>query len=585
MTAGGNGDDGRQPSGSLPVPRTPVETPGKAAVRASDHGGTDSMMGAADTAIALRVSASGTQPEARDRDSRPDSGFTEPDLRASSLGDEDMLLGTTLLGRYQITKKIGQGGMGAVYEATHTLIGKRVAVKVLLDKYAKKDQIVARLEQEARLASSIGHEHIIDITDFGTTGDGRTFVVMEFLEGESLAECLAREGTLPENRILQIAAQIASALGAAHAKGVVHRDVKPENVFLLRRNDKDFAKVVDFGISKNLRATGEGPDSPRLTQTGMVLGTPLYMSPEQARGDDELDHRIDVYALGVIMYELATGKVPFAGTNYLSVISQVLNDDPAPVRQLRPELSKEFEAIVLRALEKERDHRYGSTEEMLADINVVLDDPLRSTQRPRIVAPRRRGLRASRFGLPVLAWIVGISVVMAAVAITVSLTMGSSSDGATPAAVPVDAGRVVVIDAPPPIDAPPLPKVEVVDIWINTKPPGAMLYQEGREFGPTPVQYQAVLGNEKIELVAVLDGYDEEKVKLNPLTDRKHDTQDNPVWVKLKKAKPGGAKKIVRDEKPDPTGTGTGTGSSTGSGSGRRDRTDLEGLPPPPSGP
>src|SRR6185503_1346163 len=131
------------------------------------------------------------------------------------------LVGTTLLGRYAVTKKIGQGGMGAVYEATHTLIGKRVAVKVLLDKYARKEQIVARLEQEARLASAIGHEHIIDITDFGQTEDGRTFVVMEFLEGESLAEILAREGPLPEERILSVAIQVASALGAAHAKGIV----------------------------------------------------------------------------------------------------------------------------------------------------------------------------------------------------------------------------------------------------------------------------------------------------------------------------------------------------------------------------
>ena len=325
MSDGGTGDDGRaQPSGSNPaVPRAAAPTPGKLVVRTGEGASDSHVMGAADTAMAMAVS----------HDSEPgDPVHTDPDVRTTAGdGDEDYLLNTTLLGRYQITKKIGQGGMGAVYEATHTLIGKRVAVKVLLDKYIKKDQVVARLEQEARLASSIGHEHIIDITDFGQTSDGRTFVVMEFLEGESLAECLAREGSLPERRILEITAQIASALSAAHAKGIVHRDIKPENVFLLQRKDKDFAKVVDFGISKNLRSTGEGEDaSPRLTQTGMVLGTPLYMSPEQARGDDALDHRIDVYALGVIMYELATGQVPFSGTNYLSVISQVLNDDPVP---------------------------------------------------------------------------------------------------------------------------------------------------------------------------------------------------------------------------------------------------------------
>ncbi|HEU5060263.1 MAG TPA: serine/threonine-protein kinase, partial [Kofleriaceae bacterium] len=218
----------------------------------------------------------------------------------SDEGDEtpsetlDTLVGTVLEAKYEITRKIGQGGMGAVYEATHKLIGKRVAVKVLLDKYAQKDQIVARLQQEARLASSIGHSNIIDITDIGQTRDGRMFVVMEFLEGESLGALIARTGRLDQQRALRIARQIASALGAAHKKGIVHRDVKPENVFLLTRNDQDYVKVVDFGISKSLRPE-DGSDSPRLTQTGMVLGTPLYMSPEQARGDEQLDHRIDIY--------------------------------------------------------------------------------------------------------------------------------------------------------------------------------------------------------------------------------------------------------------------------------------------------
>src|SRR5256885_16148965 len=181
---------------------------------------------------------------------------------------------------------------------------------------------------------------------------------MEYLEGESLAECLARDMQLPEQRILKIVSQSASALAAAHEEGIVHRDIKPENLFLLKRKDDDFVKVVDFGISKSLRASSEEEEQPRLTQTGMVLGTPLYMSPEQARGDETLDHRVDVYALGVIMYEAMSGRVPFAGTNYLSVISQVLNEHPPPLRTIRPEISEEFEAIVMRAMAKDRDQRY-----------------------------------------------------------------------------------------------------------------------------------------------------------------------------------------------------------------------------------
>src|SRR5262245_23843693 len=223
----------------------------------------------------------------------------------------DVMVGATLADRYQVMHKIGEGGMVAVYEARHTVIGKRVAVKVLLEKFLEKPELVARLLQEARLASSIGHENIVDVTDFGTTSDGRAFVVMEFLEGESLAQLVIRDAPLPIERSLRIARQIASALGAAHDKGIVHRDVKPENVYLVRRGDADYVKVVDFGVSKVVQTREEGPEWQRLTRTGMVLGTPLYMSPEQARGGEDVDARADVWAVGVMLYECLTGEVPF----------------------------------------------------------------------------------------------------------------------------------------------------------------------------------------------------------------------------------------------------------------------------------
>src|SRR6187200_2977384 len=185
-------------------------------------------------------------PEGRDPvpDAPAPASSAPPELRV------DPLVGTVLAERYEIVRRIGEGGMGAVYEARHTVIGKRVAVKVLLEKFLEKPELVARLLQEARLASSIGHENIVDVTDFGTTSDGRAFVVMEFLEGESLAQLVIRDAPLPVERSLRIARQIASALGAAHDKGIVHRDVKPENVYLVRRGDADYVKVVDFGVSK-----------------------------------------------------------------------------------------------------------------------------------------------------------------------------------------------------------------------------------------------------------------------------------------------------------------------------------------------
>ncbi|HEY4183619.1 MAG TPA: protein kinase [Polyangia bacterium] len=287
----------------------------------------------------------------------------------------DSLVGATLAGRYLIIRRIGEGGMGAVYEAKHTIIGKRVAVKVLLEKFLTKSDFVARLLQEARLASAIGHEHIVDVTDFGTTDDGRAFVVMEFLDGESLAQLVMREAPLPVERALRIARQVASALGAAHAKGIVHRDIKPENVYLIHRGDGDFIKVVDFGISKAVKQ-GQGDDAPdyRLTHTGLLLGTPLYMSPEQARGEEDLDHRVDVWALGVLLYECLTGEVPFRANNYLGIISQVLTHEALSPSRLRPELgiSEAVETVVMHAMEKDRARRYPTMADVEADIDRVL---------------------------------------------------------------------------------------------------------------------------------------------------------------------------------------------------------------------
>ena len=542
MSGPGTGDDAPGEGGARAAS-------GRAVVRSEGGAGESGAMAAADTAVALPTPVpGGTDPGEPAEPARP-----EPP--ASRARVEENLIGATLLGRYTILRKIGQGGMGVVYEATHTLIGKRVAVKVLLDKYARKEQIVARLEQEARLASAIGHEHIIDITDFGQTDDGRTFVVMEFLEGESLGEILAREGPLPEERILAIAIQVAGALGAAHAKGIVHRDVKPENIFVLRRKDRDFVKVVDFGISKSLRSSDAGDDeSPRLTQTGMVLGTPLYMSPEQARGDEALDHRIDLYALGVILYEISTGRVPFTGANYLSIISQVLNEDPTPPRTLRPELSDELESVILRALDKDRERRYQTTDELLADLTALHDDPTHSTQRARISAPRRYRFRRSNLRL--FAWIAVVAGIVAGVAITVTSFMGGSAAERPPAPAPV-----AMIDAgPPPLppaDAAAMPAVEVVKIRIESDPPGATLFEGDRELGVTPFDGAWSLDDGTVTLILVREGYDDGECKIRPRTDR------GTVKCKLKQVKRGQQRVIKRPTRPTGTPAGSGSGSGT----------------------
>jgi len=465
------------------------------------------------------------------------------------------VIGQTLGGRYLVTRKVGQGGMGAVYEATHTLIGKRVAVKVLLEKYAQREAIVKRLKQEAQLASSVGNEHIIDITDFGNTEDGRTYVVMEFLDGESLAECLGRETQLPEQRILRIASQACSALAAAHAKGVVHRDIKPENLFLLKRKEQDFVKVVDFGISKSLRASGEEEETTRLTQTGMVLGTPLYMSPEQARGDDELDQRVDVYALGVIMYEAAAGRVPFSGNNYLSVISQVLNEEPKPLRELRPELSEEFEAVVMKAMSKDVKERYASANDMLADITALLDDPTRSTERAKITGPRRRSLAKKSDGSTrYVVWIAGLAIVVAAVVFSVTRLAGSSAkakngDGSgsnlvvTPPPLTPDAGVAVV-----PIDAAP---AAVIKFTIDTKPTGAEVFCDGVPIGNTPTVVKVVEGDNTRECIARKESFNDYPFKLNPL-------QQDVTNMTLTLVKPPKGTAVIRQKSPEKKDPGSG---------------------------
>jgi serine/threonine-protein kinase len=363
----------------------------------------------------------------------------------------DSLIGATLAGRYQIVRRIGEGGMGAVYEAKHTLIGKRVAVKVLLEKFLTKSDFVARLLQEARLASSIGHENIVDVTDFGTTDDGRSFVVMEFLDGEALSQLVMREAPLPVERSLRIARQVASALGAAHAKGIFHRDVKPENVYLVQRADADFVKVVDFGISKAVKQGGqdEGPETYRLTHTGLLLGTPLYMSPEQARGDEDVDHRADIWALGVMMYECLTGEVPFRANNYLGIISQVLTHTAVPPSKLRPELGipDAVEAVVMRAMEKDRSRRYAAMSDLERDLErLIAGDqnvglPLveaGAAPRGPIETPRR--------------WPLGLA---AAVALGVGVTFALSRPHrpAPPPAV-APAAPAALVTAPPPAPPP-----------------------------------------------------------------------------------------------------------------------------------
>ena len=275
------------------------------------------------------------------------------------------LLGLTIDGRYRVEALLGEGGMGLVYRVTHTRLNKPLAIKVLRRENTRDPEVLARFRREAESASGIGNQHIVDIHDFGELDDGSTYFVMECLEGLDLIDAIDVAQRMPESRAIHIGTQLCRALGAAHDAGIVHRDLKPENVFLIRRNDtEDFVKVLDFGIAK----VANGPK--RLTRDGEVLGTPHYMSPEQCEGDG-VDHRTDIYALGVLLYEMVTGHVPHDADTMMGILTKQMYEEPIPPKVRVPQISEQLEELIMRCLEKKPERRYQTMHEIEADLRRV----------------------------------------------------------------------------------------------------------------------------------------------------------------------------------------------------------------------
>jgi serine/threonine protein kinase len=276
-----------------------------------------------------------------------------------------------VVGSYRILRKIGSGGMGAVYVAEHTLIGRQAAIKVLHHEMSHRKNLVTRFFNEARAATAVKHPGIVEIYDFGYHTDGSAYIVMEYLEGETLAARLHRTGTLPAARAAVLGRQVAGALGAAHAKRIVHRDLKPENIFIVRDPDivdGERTKLLDFGIAKLVAGDRRGMSK---TRTGEVMGTPTYMSPEQSKGAGNVDARTDLYALGCILFEMVCGRPPFVAEGGGEVIAQhILVPVPAP-SSIAP-VTPELEQFLLRALAKDPADRFQSAEEMSAALQVAV---------------------------------------------------------------------------------------------------------------------------------------------------------------------------------------------------------------------
>jgi putative nucleotidyltransferase with HDIG domain len=312
----------------------------------------------------------------RDGDALPVSKPQNPCQNQRVLSEETRVLSKPaslvgqVVGGYRLVTALRSGGMGTVYYAEHTVIGRRAAVKVLHPEVSRNPQLVSRFLTEARAANDIRHPNVVEITDLGQSGDVH-YIVMSFLEGETLGERLEREKVLDESTTVRIVRQIASALAAAHDHGIVHRDLKPENIFLLNHPDyPDYVKVLDFGIAKLI-----GPQqasAPHNTVLGMVIGTPAYMSPEQCRGQAELDHRSDIYSLGIMLYEMLTGTVPFRRNSTPDVLLAHVHDMPVPPLELNPKLSMHISDAIMRALDKDPALRFASMRELRDAIENVV---------------------------------------------------------------------------------------------------------------------------------------------------------------------------------------------------------------------
>jgi serine/threonine protein kinase len=295
-----------------------------------------------------------------------DSTLT-PSLPATGGGIDADLTPGQVVGEYQVERKIGQGGFGAVFKAVHPLIGKQVAIKVLSQRFSVDPQMVSRFVSEARAVNQIRHHNIIDIFSFGTLEDGRFYYVMEFLDGEPLDRRLARRGRMPLAEALPVLRAIARALDAAHAKGIAHRDLKAENIFLAAHPDGVFPKLLDFGIAKLM--TPEDVLSHK-TRTGAPMGTPHYMSPEQCHGR-AVDHRTDMYAFGVLAYLMLTGAYPLDGDDYMAILMRQVHDEPVPPSQVRPELPAGVDAAIAWLMRKDPAARPGTLMEAVRMLEQV----------------------------------------------------------------------------------------------------------------------------------------------------------------------------------------------------------------------
>ena len=415
------------------------------------------------------------------------------------------LVGTVIEEKYELIRMLGEGGMGAVFEAQHVVIGSRVAVKTLHPEAAGQPEALERFQREAQAAGTIGHPNIVRVHDIGQLPGGLPYMVMDFVEGQSLAEIVYTEAPLEPERAVSLAVQMLDALGAAHEKGIVHRDVKPENVQVsVDAEGREVARLLDFGISKFREID---PERQSLTRTGTILGTPLYMAPEQACGETDIDHRIDLYAVGVALYVMLTGRQPYTAPNYNALMVKIITEPPRPLGELNDELSPELVAVVEKSMAREREDRFSSAREFIDALEGKV-----TVEPPPPAARAGDGRRRSPWLAPGLA--LGAALILGA-GLFFGLGGGDDDDRPTTAAlVPAaadggvdeaDAGRVASggggADGRPPAVDEPAPAA-TVQVAFEAVPASATIRLNGREVS-NPVREELPREEEGTVLIQV----------------------------------------------------------------------------------
>jgi eukaryotic-like serine/threonine-protein kinase len=441
------------------------------------------------------------------------------------------------IGNYRVVSLLGEGGMGVVYLAQHPVIGRKVAIKLLHTALARDQDIVSRFFNEARAIHMIAHENIVEILDFGQTTDGQPYFIMEYLTGESLSDAVGR-GAMPADDVTTIGAQMCRALGAAHAKGIVHRDLKPHNVQLVDKGDGALhVKILDFGVAKIL-ASPDGAQSVK-TRTGSLMGTPLYMSPEQCKGSGTLDHRTDIYSLGVMLFEMLAGRPPFIAEGVGELFAKHMLEEPPYLIDCAPTVPPQMAAAIMKSLSKEPRDRFQTMEEfrkaLVGEVKLAAvprpggTRPLSTSTGAQTLPPRASTTLSSATseideGLAQPARRRRLIAIVGGLAAAVVIGLLVLPKGHPKEELPQAAALPAPVATPPPPSVPTLapPVKKTVTIRFEADPAGSHLIRkkDDQDLGEVPVEVQLPKGGSTSEYLLRLGGYREVALVADPTSDR-----------------------------------------------------------------